>query len=251
MNRIEVRSGIQESPLKATTGLLIYEQNGHYGEKASFATIHDVETDNNGQPFFLSGRPITREALMALNEKLVPESTIDYLPPEALAVGSDWMVWWKPAGDSTLFFDTGKTDPIGKCALVTNLPALVFAVKGPELYVFTLAGANRPLPGDALCMAPFYNVWDDGRLCQGSGRRPERTGFDMIPHWESMLFFGSAFTHPNTGHEKLTTHPKGVAGLWREIAAGKHKRFPVKRLAPANMTLADLVAKLKQRGRAA
>lgn len=244
MNRIEASSGFVESPMQLAAGLLIYESRNGTVDKP-FATVHSVATDDSGAPYLLAGTPVTRETLMALNEKLVPESAIDYLPSQALAVGAGWMVWWREAGPRTLFFDTGKDDPIGKRALNTHLPALVFAVKGVELYVFALTKSERPTPETPLSKAPFYNLWVEGRLCQGSARRPDRSGLDAIPQWESMFDF-SAFTHPNDGSKRLTKHRKGVGGLWKEIAEGKFETFPVKHLAPADFTLGELVHSLKK-----
>jgi PRTRC genetic system protein B len=244
MNPIEVRSDSAESPLRLVSGLLVYDA-GH-GMSRPFATVHSVDTDDNGVPFLLAGTPVTREALMALNEKLVPESAIDYLPPQALAVGAGWMVWWLEAGVRTLFFDTNNGDPIGKRTVEAHLPALVFAVKGAELYVFTLEKSERPTPETPLSMAPFYNLWANGRLCQGSAQRPDRTGLATMAQWESQVFFGSAFTHPNDGSKRLARHRKGVGGLWKDIVDGKHKIFPMKQLVPTGFTLGELVNGLKK-----
>lgn len=242
-NFIEVMSGMEESLLKATTGLLIYE--GDRGNRTAFATVHPIELDEHGHPFFLAGRPVTRETLMSLTEKLMPEVGYDYLPPEILAIGADWMVWWAEAGFRTLFFDTAEGDPIGRHTLKAHVPALVFAAKGGELYLFALGKSERPMPGNRLYMAPFYNVWGNGKLCQGNTRRPERNGPEAIGQWES-VFFDSTFTHPNQGQEKLSRHPGGIAGLWRDIVERKWKRFPTKYLTPANITLSDLVEMLKK-----
>jgi PRTRC genetic system protein B len=247
MNRIDVSSGFTESPLRLATGLLVYEPANGMGKP--FATVHSVGTDDAGAPFLLAGTPVTREALIALNEKLVPDSAIDYLPSHALAVGAGWMVWWREAGARTLFFDTDRADPIGKRAISTHLPALVFAVKGGDLYVFALTKSERPEPDTPLSMPPFYNTWSDARLCQGSAHRPDRSGLQAIPQWES-LFFDSAFTHPNDRNGKrLTRHRKGVGGLWKEIVDGKFKTFPTKHLVPADRTLGDLVLALKKQRR--
>jgi len=241
---IDVQSGMEESLLQATTGLVIYESRRHGGREA-FATVHAIAQDSAGVPVFMEGRAITREALLSLTEKLLPDASHDYLPPEVLALGADWVVWWAESGSRTVFFDTDKSDPIGKRTIKAHLPPLVFAAKGEVLYVFALTKNERPMPGSPLCMAPFYNVWETNIVCQGSSRRPERSGPSAIGQWESG-FFGSAFTHPNTGKKKTTRHPKGVSGLWQDIAAGRWKRFPVNMLAPADFTLSDLVGMMKK-----
>lgn len=241
---IDVQSAMEESLLQATTGLVIYESRRH-GARDAFATVHPIAQDSAGVPVFLEGHPITREALLTLTDKLLPDASHDYLPPEVLALGTDWVVWWAEAGARTVFFNTDKSDPIGKRTIKAHLPPLVFAAKGEELYIFALAKNERPMPGNSLCMAPFYNVWDTSRVCQGSSRRPDRSGPSAIGQWESS-FFDSTFSHPNADTKKMTRHPKGLPGLWLDIAMGRWKRFPVNLLSPAGFTLGDLVLMMKK-----
>jgi hypothetical protein len=52
-------------------------------------------------------------------------------------------------------------------------------------------------------------------------RTPRSAGLDSLEQWVEG-FFGSEFTHSNT--TKLTNHPEGHQGLWRDLAGRDH--FP-------------------------
>lgn len=236
---VQFVSSRQESNLRAAKGIVLYEGNG-----AAFATVHPIDVSETGRAAFLPGHAMTNEMLGELVSKLMPESSYDFLPPEVLALGKNWMVWWCPGGNRTLFFRTGPNDPIGERTVQVDLPPLVFAVRHNELSVYALKKNERPTPATELWMAPFFNLWDSGKLCRGNAPLPKRVGPDAIQKWESM-FFMSAFSHPNQTTRKLTLHPKGLPGLWLDIANGRWKRFPQGMLAPSDIKLADLVKATK------
>lgn len=239
---LQFASAMQENTLKASKGIVLYEARG--GNQA-FATLHSIRVDDEGRPSFLPGQAMTREMLFALASKLMPDASYDYLPPEILSLGHGWMVWWCQGGPRNLFFRTDAGDPIGERTLQVDLPPLVFAAKNESLSVFSLAKPERPMPDTPLFMAPFYNVWTEGNLCRGNARLPDRSGPEAIGDWENM-FFNSSFTHPNSGSEKLSRHPKGLKGLWHDLSKQRWKNFPIKMLAPAKMTLSDLVQSMKR-----
>lgn len=72
-------------------------------------------------------------------------------------------------------------------------------------------------------------------MSAGSMRSPEDHGVAAIGQWER-AFFQSAFTH-QTGIRKLTSHPDGFIGFWKNLAG--RKRFPANHLFAANETLLD------------
>jgi PRTRC genetic system protein B len=87
--------------------------------------------------------------------------------------------------------------------------------------------------------APYWNVSDNGLVCLGDTRTPDGGGVSSLQQWETS-FFESAFTHQNS-HARLTTHPKGFVGLWRELA-GKTS-FPERYLASADQTLGQYLGR--------
>ena len=78
---------------------------------------------------------------------------------------------------------------------------------------------------------------DGGSVCLGDTRAPDSGGVASLNQWEA-AFFESAFTQ--NAQKRLTTHPEGFIGLWRELA-GK-KSFPSRYLAPADQTLGDYLS---------
>jgi PRTRC genetic system protein B len=52
-------------------------------------------------------------------------------------------------------------------------PALVFMVRGRELFVRALAENRRPGSDTQLMSAPYWNTDAEGRVCLGSMRVPE------------------------------------------------------------------------------
>ena len=117
-------------------------------------------------------------------------------------------------------------------------PALLFsASSNGELSVRALKEAKRPTPETNLFVAPYWNVYDDGRVCIGSMRTPRGFDLGIMAQWER-AFFESEFNHQNA-HKLLTTHPRGFVCLWKEVYGAK--TFPVKYLADAGETLQNFV----------
>jgi len=99
----------------------------------------------------------------------------------------------------------------------------VFKVCGSELSVRALAENKRPRPDTPLMFAPYWNCDGGGRVCQGSMRAPGKLCLEAMKGWEK-AFFESEFTHAAIG-ARLTAHPEGFLGLWRDLA-GSEVEFP-------------------------
>jgi hypothetical protein len=73
-------------------------------------------------------------------------------------------------------------------------------------------------------------------------RAPDASTVASIPEWEQS-FFESEFTHGNVG--RLTRHPGGFEGLWKELAGSVE--FPTDSLIELPETVAELLSG-KRRG---
>jgi PRTRC genetic system protein B len=139
----------------------------------------------------------------------------EILPANVLARTPDMMVWWTRPQRRVMFFSdssdgrtlNGKTFP---------QPPLVFRVCGSELAVRALAENKRPRSDTAMMFAPYWNCDGAGRVCQGSMRAPGKVCLEAMKPWER-AFFESEFTHAAIG-ARLTAHPEGFLGLWRDLA---------------------------------
>ena len=67
-----------------------------------------------------------------------------------------------------------------------------------------------------------------GHVCLGSMPTPASAGLECLAEWVEG-FFRSEFTH--SGATKLTKHPQGHFGLWRDLV-GKD-RFPTEWIMPS------------------
>lgn len=241
-----------------TRAVLVYTSASATGERHAYATVHDVL--HKGREARLdAGVPATREACADLARALGATATLGgFIPPRLLYLGARSIIWWRPPWPARLFFDTTQAaagdqpDDKSGAALIGEKngrcpqPGLVFAVAGGNWYVYALAGDERPHPGDALLRAPYFNVWEEGRICTGNVRLPETLSTAALEAYEK-AFFDSRFTHPNVhGRNKLIHHFDGPYGFW----AGMLKRplelgFPEELLVKMNLSLQGLAKKLE------
>jgi PRTRC genetic system protein B len=87
---------------------------------------------------------------------------------------------------------------------------------------------RRPDRGSAIAIAPYWNLGAGGHCCLGSMPTPQSAGLAGLDEWVD-AFFRSEFTH--SGTTKVTNHPEGHLGLWRDLVG--RKEFPAEWLAPA------------------
>ena len=212
------------APLNLISAILLYGSK----DCIRLATVHTPEWDPQGGPPLLGeGQPVTRSFLETLCRGLQCEMPAAFLPEHVLLYSPSLVAWWEPAQIRTMFFSDqcdGKTLD-GK---LFPHPPLLFAVVEDHLHVWALDTKHRPTPDTQLFMAPYWNVYEDGRVCHGSMVVPRTVGIDSLAQW-SGAFFTSRFTHSNLGIPPCR-HPEGFLGLWQTLA-GK-KRFPVQYLLP-------------------
>lgn len=210
-----------------------------YQGRRSFATWHEAKEASNGALCLSEAQPLTMDFVKSFLQGLSEQMQTEILPENVLVRTADTVVWWTQAASRTMFLRetdesvaplTGKRFPH---------PPLVWKVSGHELWLRALKRNARPGSETQLFVAPYWNVnGEDGLTCQGSMRSPEDAGVGSIPEWER-AFFQSEFTHA-TGVRRLTTHPRGFAGLWKGLADST-KAFPANRLVSAKQTLLEFV----------
>ena len=224
--------GSEELGLKGA--ILVYQ-----GNSRSFASWHAARVpEGGGAPHLAEGQPLTTAFVRALAEGLGARVAPEILPERVLARTPETIVWWSPAQVRTMFFGGAEEKAKHISGRRFPQPALVWKVTGRELWLRAVAASRRPDAGTPLKTAPYYNVSEQGVVCQGSMRAPDETGAATIDLWER-AFFESEFTHAY-GAVRLTKHPGGSFGLWTSIA-GKKKPFPVQFLTDAHETLRQFV----------
>jgi PRTRC genetic system protein B len=199
-----------------------------------FATVHAPrDSADGGPPYLEAGEALTVEFLKQLTKGLGRSVPREIFPANVLVRTPDMLVWWTRSQHRTMFYsDLGDGRTLnGK---VFPQPALVFKVCGLELSVRALTENKRPRPDTQLMFAPYWNCDAGGRVCQGSMRAPGKLCLGVIRRWEK-AFFESEFTHAAIG-ARLTTHPEGFLGLWRDLA-GSDGVFPGEFLVKSGDTL--------------
>jgi PRTRC genetic system protein B len=87
--------------------------------------------------------------------------------------------------------------------------------------------------------APFFNTYEDGRVCMGNVKLniQKNCGLeDFIAYWQSG-FFNSYFSHMMQGHYPVKGN---MVQLWKSLS-GTKKQFPEKVLIPLNRTVKHLI----------
>lgn len=247
MNSFSMKSG--ESIGVLSKSIMLYakqkDKDQHGGQQEFlYATSHDVKNfGTEARPDFkvAAGVSVTQEAMIEMFKTLVHKHTlnVDFLPEHVLSISADHIVWWCPAGDRNVFFNTKELGKLGKSV---PHPALVFVVVKRQWYVYSLTTNERPKLDTVLCHAPYFNVYDSGGICTGSAAVPKGISANSTDAWEA-AFFDSEFTHINGGKKKAS-HPRGEYALWKELLDGHYKTFPVEYLVP-QATVAEMMKGVK------
>ena len=145
------------------------------------------------------------------------------------------VLWYTPAQKVGLFFraDLGITD--GEAFV----PPLLWRANRTEVFLWALKADSRPTLESILYHAPFFNVYENGRVCLGNVHRniPNKASLsEFMELWEH-YFFDSSFSHTlfDTGLKGI-----GMAELWRrQVESGKP--FPLKHLSTTKQQLKSLL----------
>jgi len=163
----------------------------------------------------------------------------EILPTCALVRTSEMIVWWSPSCGRMMFFsDRGNDLALKRMnGKLYPHPPLLFKACGRHLWVRALANNERPKAETELCMAPYWNCYDNGVCCTGSMRIPQEKSVAAIDLWEES-FFQSEFTHAS-GVRKHVRFRGGFLAMWRSLAG--QEAFPAKYLVKLPQTLAEFV----------
>lgn len=95
------------------------------------------------------------------------------------------LVWWRKPEERKMFFSEELGIPNG----VMQVPGMVYCVDGRgDLSVWCYKGRK---PRGVLYRAPFFNVYNDGKVCLGNSKaeKPKNNTFvEWIAYWEKMFW---------------------------------------------------------------
>jgi PRTRC genetic system protein B len=225
---------------RLSRALLVYGTSSYQGfpYRHPFVTLHEVVHDGDGARL-AEGQLMTPQMLidvMAGPGRSVP---VEILPERVLVRTAEMIVWWTSPGEQTMFFSDRGEDP-----LLTKMngkrypqPPLLFKAYGTNLWIRALDKSERPKAETRMCMAPYWNCYDNGVVCTGSMKIPREKSVMAIEAWEQS-FFQSEFTNASCTR-KHTRFPGGLLAMW-QFLEGK-KEFPSKYLVKLPQTLAEFV----------
>jgi PRTRC genetic system protein B len=232
----EIRS-LSTGVVRLQEAVLIYRG----GQNTALATVHDIG-QIDGTPVILAGKPILPHAAIQLARDLSHNVWHGgFLPETVLYLDGDLLMWWVPPHRRHLAFHTPQVCKGGKKerGAVVPHPGLVFAASSRMWSVWAVKGAKRPTPDTPLYQAPYFNVWEGGKICKGNVDIPDGATAEKIEAWHA-AFFQSYFTHPNVSN-KLVKYEGGSVAFWRDMLDGKFLRFPQKVLVSLETTLQDVL----------
>lgn len=219
---------------------MVYGKSNYngYPHRHPFVTVHDVAHEE-GEVRLGPAQLLTQDMLRVLIAELGQSPEIEILPENVIARTADVVVWWSPAQVRRMFFSDRGGD---KALRELNgkrypHPALVFRASGNHLWIRALRCNQRPKPDTKLCMAPYWNCYDNGSVCTGTMRIPHQKSVTATVEWEKS-FFNSAFSHA-AGVTRHTRYRDGLLAMWKMLR-GK-TRFPAQYLFPLNENLEQFV----------
>lgn len=189
--------------------------------------IHEQEGARLGE-----GRLVTPQMLLEVMAAVGRSARLELLPERVLARADNTIVWWSPGQQRRMFFSEKMLN-----GCLFPQPPLVFKVTGRYLWVRALQQERRPGADARLCMAPYWNCYDNASVCTGSMKIPQEKSVQVIDSWEE-AFFASEFTHSG-GVSRHTSHSQGLLAMWHSLR--DKAVFPAKYLVPLKQSLAEFI----------
>jgi PRTRC genetic system protein B len=238
MKDITQQFGTLYNPVKA---FVVYQKNS--AEKSIYVEAYDM--DKNGCP--INAHPLSLKESTQLASALdtSEELTRKFLKPSGLLPknvlhlnpehdGS--AIWYTPAQKVSLFFVEGLAIPNGNAFV----PPLLWKASKNTLYIYAMYTDSQINEQTALYHAPFFNLYNDGKVCMGTVKVDIKADChlqDFMQSWEQ-YFFKSYFSHliGNTSPVK-----GNIIQLWQKLV-GSGKPFPIKSLIKNGLTLKKLLS---------
>lgn len=225
---------------RLSRALLVYGTSSYQGfpYRHRFVTVHEVIHDGD-HARLAEGQLMTPQMLIDVMAGLGRSVPVEILPERVLVRTAETIVWWSPPAERTMFFSDRGEDPLLKTMNGKRYPQppLLFKTCGSHLWVRALYKSERPKAETRMCMAPYWNCYDNGVVCMGSMKIPREKSVTGIEIWEQ-AFFQSEFTHAS-GTRKHTRFPGGLLAMWQFLEA--KKEFPAKYLVKLRQTLSEFV----------
>lgn len=135
--------------------------------------------------------------------------------------GQPVVMWYRPPMKRTLNFSSALSI---KGDSFVNVPATLYLVNGPKLYVYALAGGDRPDAATKLYKAPFFNIYTNGNVCLGTAAvgRKGKTYEEEVERFERAFYMAE-----QNGGQSIDNCKTPLPQLWSRLIKNK-AAFPSK-----------------------
>jgi len=223
------------------SALVLYESKGLDKE----VYVEHFDMDRNGNP--INAHPLTEREAGALAKALLIEKQKQtaflksggILPTSILHINPSRekgaVIWYTKSQKRPLYFIEGLGIPSGQ----GFVPAMVWQATKNSLWVFALLSNRRPTEKTPLYYAPFFNIYEDGRVCMGSVSieiKESACVEEFTKAWED-YFFNSYFSHLLGENSPVKGN---CVSLWKDLVTSD-RTFPTALLKSTNKTLKNLL----------
>ena len=223
------------------SALVFYETKG----ATTDVYVEHFDMDKNGNP--INAHPLTVKEAKVLARALQTEKDKDnaflksngILPTNILYINPNTdkgaVLWYTKAQRRQLYFLSGLDIPNG----MAYVPPMIWYANKNSLSVFALASDRRPTEKTPLYFAPFFNSYEDGKVCMGSVNiniKNSASVEEFTKAWED-YFFNSYFSHLLGSNSPIKGN---CVTLWKDLIQ-TGKPFPKEVLKKNNKTLKNLL----------
>ena len=223
------------------SALVFYETKG----ATTDVYVEHFDMDKNGNP--INAHPLTVKEAKVLARALQTEKDKDnaflksngILPTNILHINPNTdkgaVLWYTKAQRRQLYFVSGLDIPNG----MAYVPPMIWYANKNSLSVFALASDRRPTEKTPLYFAPFFNSYEDGKVCMGSVNisiKNSASVEEFVSAWED-YFFNSYFSHLLGSDSPIKGN---CVTLWKDLIQ-TGKPFPKEVLKKNNKTLKNLL----------
>ncbi|MDR6919535.1 PRTRC system protein B [Chryseobacterium sp. 2987] len=221
--------------------LVVYETKGSETD----VYVEHFDMDANGNP--INAHPLTVKEADNLAKSLLLEQEKEsaflkpkeVLPSNILTLDPDTekgtVIWHTKAQLRDLFFVKNLGIPNGKA----YVPPMLWKASKSSLTVFALKSNRRPTLKTPLYHCPFFNIYEDGKVCLGTIKidiKNSTSVEDFIKAWEH-YFFHSYFSHALVTGGQIKGN---CVTLWKKLIA-QGTAFPTEVLLPHTLTLKNIL----------
>lgn len=222
------------------SALVFYETKGTETDMY----VEHFDMDKNGNP--INAHPLTvREAnVLAKSLQTDEEKSKAFLKPKGILPTNilhinpsekGTVLWYTKAQQRQLYFVNSLGIPNG----TAKVPSMLWLASKSSLTVFALASDRRPTEKTSLHYAPFFNIYEDGKVCMGTVNidiKNSASVEEFIQAWEN-YFFNSYFSHLLGRNSPINGN---CVAVWKDLI-GTDKPFPKEVLKKNNKILKNLL----------